>query len=125
LTSYKLSAVDTHGNESGFALMTPAGTSSVGGAGAELPLALPFPNPSRGDLSFTLTLAVDGPASLAIYDAAGRRVRSLFAGTLPAGSRAFEWDGRGEAGQAVAGGLYFLRLEAAGRLMVRRVVRVE
>ena len=29
---YRLSAVDIHGNESGFALLTPANTSDVGGA---------------------------------------------------------------------------------------------
>jgi hypothetical protein len=123
---YKLSAVDSHGNESGFALLTPGGTTAVGAAGGvELELAQPFPNPSRGEVTFAMSLAAEGRVSLAVFDAAGRRVRQVFAGTVPAGARAFTWDGRGESGQSLAGGLYFLRVEAGGRVMVRRFARVE
>ena len=123
---YKLSAVDSHGNESGFALLTPGGTTAVAPAGGvELALAKPFPNPSRGDVTFAVSLPAEGRVSLAVFDAAGRRVRRLFAGVAPAGVRTFTWNGGGESGQAVAGGLYFLRVEAAGRVLVRRIARVE
>src|SRR6185369_10338725 len=55
---YKISALDVHGNESAFVLVSPGGVVGVPGPTvAALALAGPSPNPSRGtvDLSFTLS----------------------------------------------------------------------
>jgi hypothetical protein len=58
---------------------------------------------------------------LAIYDAAGRLVRELASGARDAGEYAETWDLRDAGGRAVRAGLYFARLETAGRTLVRRV----
>jgi len=83
------------------------------------------PNPFRS----TTELAVGSPAvaavDLAIYDLGGRRVRALFSGTLPAGSRSFAWDGTDDHGVAVGPGVYFARIRGDGAaVMTRRVLRV-
>ncbi len=59
--------------------------------------------------------------SLAVYDASGRRVRTLAAGEWPAGEQSVRWDGRDESGDRVGAGLYFVRLQAGGRVLQRRI----
>ena len=71
-------------------------------------------------LEFTLPGA--GPARLALYDAAGRRVRTLFDEALPAGAVRRAWDGRGDDGRAVPPGLYFARLTTAFGARTARLI---
>lgn len=72
------------------------------------------PNPSRHytDLQFDLPVAARGTAQ--IYDVAGRRIRTLFVGDLPAGPTVLRWDGREDSGVAAPGGIYFVRLRTEG-----------
>jgi hypothetical protein len=53
--------------------------------------------------------------SVEIFDLSGQRVRAL------SGTGFVEWNGRGEAGQAVASGVYVLRVEVDGEEEVRKV----
>ena len=59
---------------------------------------------------------------LAIYDVAGRLVRSLVAGRVPAGYHATVWDGKDDRGHAVASGVYLYRLEAQGKVLTRKLM---
>ena len=45
--------------------------------------------------------------------------------TRSAGSHAVTWDGRDEHGGGAPAGIYFLRLEAAGEALARRVVKLD
>ena len=56
----------------------------------------------------------DKIAQLRIFDAAGREVRVIDAGHLPAGDQALAWDGRDAHGGNVSSGLYFARLALDG-----------
>jgi hypothetical protein len=83
------------------------------------------PNPSRHGV--TLRFAVDagaGEIPVAIFDAAGRRVRALR--TSPGAPGTFEarWDGRDEAGQECGSGLYFARVGAGAGARTFRLLRV-
>ena len=49
---------------------------------------------------------------LTIHDVAGRRVKTLVDGTVPAGRQGLLWKGTDDAGRAVASGTYYLRLQA-------------
>jgi hypothetical protein len=123
---YRLAAVDLHGNVGPYALLQPSGTVEVPGAGAPRALALsaPAPNPMRGSCSLRLALPREAQVTLAVFDQQGRRVRTLLAGTLPAGEQPLTWDGRDERGRPVASALYFVRLESDGRALTRRLVVV-
>jgi hypothetical protein len=123
---YKLSAVDVHGNESGFALLTPGTIVGVPGAGAPSVawLAPVSPNPARGTALVRFGLPRESEVRLAIFDLGGRVVAELKRGRLPAGEYAVPWVGRdGERGSS--SGLFWVRLEVEGRSFTRRLVRVE
>lgn len=84
-----------------------------------------FPNPFRGRTLFRVSLPAPAEASLSIYDAAGRRVRTLLDRSLPAGESIERWDGTNDAGARVPSGLYFARLRLDGREVTARAVRVD
>jgi hypothetical protein len=119
---YKLSAVDTHGNESGFALLTPNGVLDVPGGNlpGRVAFATPWPNPASVSARFALAMPRDAKVSLAIFDAGGRRMRELVSGSLPAGEHTRVWDLRDDAGNRVAPGLYFATLDVGGARITRR-----
>ena len=52
----------------------------------------------------------------AVYDLAGRLVRVLVEGEVPAGSHQAVWDGRDASGRAMASGSYLARLVAGGKV---------
>jgi hypothetical protein len=122
---YKLTAIDSHGNESLVATLVPGGTTAVGEAAPRAFFALASANPVRGAVAMRFGLASAGRVSLALYDAGGRRVRALLDESRAAGEYAAAWDGRDDAGARTAPGLYFARLEAPGVVAARRIVRVE
>ena len=95
------------------------------GAAAQFSLSAPRPNPSRGDVSFSLALTADARAQVAVFDAQGRRVRMLHDGALAAGRHDFQWDGRDAAGRTTRAGVYFMRADTPGGTKFHRVVRVQ
>jgi hypothetical protein len=121
---YKLSAVDVHGNESGFALLTPSGTVDVPGPDSPLALRLGIlqPNPARGAARIAFDLPQASAVSLAVYDPSGRRVRELFRGRHEEGTFSLTWDLRDDSGHTIPSSMYFVRLEAVGRALTQRIV---
>ena len=49
-------------------------------------------------------------------------VKTLVTGRMDPGLYFVQWDGRDEAGHAVASGVYFCRLEVAGQTAVEKMV---
>jgi hypothetical protein len=121
--TYKLTAVDVHGNESPVATLTPAAIAGVGDGPAvrELALAPASPNPASCGTTLRFALPAATHVSLSVYDASGRRVRSLVSGAQAAGERSAAWDLRDANGRNVGAGLYFARLDVGGRSLVRRI----
>lgn len=121
---YKLTAIDSHGNESPVATLVPTGTTGVPDAVLALGFAAPSPNPARGETSLEYTLSREGAVRLAIYDAAGRRVASLRDGVQSAGVHRESFTLRDAAGRELPSGVYLARLEAEGRVLTRRIAAV-
>lgn len=118
---YKLSAVDIHGNASGYA--QAGGSTDVAGAELSgLSLGRPAPNPARGPVAVGFAMPREGRITVTIHDAQGRLVRRLFEGVHAAGTGTMQWDLRDDRGSPVAGGLYWIRLEGDGARIVRRLV---
>ncbi len=91
------------------------------GPGAEAELAAwSEPNPFTGSATVRFRLPAAGPVRLAVFDLGGRRVATLLDGTRPAGEHAVTWRAAG-----APSGVYFVRLEAGGRSVTRRCVRLE
>jgi len=91
------------------------------GGAPDLALAIE-PNPARGPCRLRFTLEHPGPVTLALHDARGRRVRVLADRAFAAGPHHVAWDGRDDAGHAVARGIYFARLATPDGDSERRVV---
>jgi len=84
-----------------------------------------WPNPCRSRATLSYTLPGAGPASVRVYSASGRLVRTLFSGEQKAGHHIAPWDGRDETGIEVASGIYFVRVvcedaEAMGKIVLLR-----
>ncbi|MBZ0266614.1 choice-of-anchor B family protein [bacterium] len=82
------------------------------------------PNPFAAAASVAFALPVRGRAKLTVHDVRGARIATLVDEVLDPGVHRRPWNGRNEAGGAVATGVYFLRLESAGRMTSQKVVRV-
>jgi hypothetical protein len=122
---YKLTAVDAHGNESPVATLLPSDALDVSGVGPlALSFAAPSPNPASGGTTLHYTLSRVGHVQLAVFDAAGRRVLVLRDSEMAAGPHDERFALRDEAGRGLASGLYLLRLEAEGRVLVRRLAAI-
>ena len=59
--------------------------------------------------------------NICLYDIAGRRLRVLMNGAMPAGRVSLEWDGHDQAGQPVAAGIYFARMTSNKGVRTLRV----
>ena len=72
-----------------------------------------------------LDLATDAErVSLIVYDVLGRRVRQVWQGPLRAGTHRFTWDGRDEAGKAVAAGVYLYQVEVDGQVEAKKTTKL-
>jgi len=80
-----------------------------------------YPNPfnPNTNLSFTLPTAVS--YSMKIYNVAGQLVRS-YEGMGNVGLNVITWDGKDNAGNDVASGIYFYKLTAGQHQATRKMV---
>ena len=100
-------------------------TTGVGDAPVVTLLSAGRPNPvGSAGTTLAFTLAQRGNASLVLYDIAGREVRTLVNGSMPAGEHLLKWDTRDAAGKQVPAGVYLYRLRTAGFEATRRLVVV-
>ncbi len=84
-----------------------------------------YPNPFALSTGIVYRLREGGSVEVAVYDARGRRVRTLERGTRAPGTFTVRWDGRDDAGAEVAAGVYFVQLAGEGPApLTRRIVRV-
>ena len=110
------------------ATLTVLGASAVTGTEDDAPLtfglAAVAPTPSHGSARIAFTLSRPGTARAAIYDVAGRVVKTLADGPREAGRHSFLWEGLDERGARCAAGVYLLRLDSAEGRRTRRLVWV-
>jgi parallel beta-helix repeat protein/predicted outer membrane repeat protein len=109
------------------------GIDDTAGAGMSKLMLGVVPNPFRGmtTLGYFVpngSIAAGKTAGtgvrLAIFDAAGRVVRTLVDATRMAGFHQERWNGRNQAGSPVASGIYFCKLWVGGEMRTERVVLI-
>jgi hypothetical protein len=91
----------------------------VGTKARAFALGAAYPNPSRGAVNFTFSLAAPGYAEVAVYDLAGRRVATPAQGDFAAGEHNVPCD------LALSPGVYVYRLEAGGLTAAKRLAVVK
>ncbi len=82
------------------------------------------PSPVKTTAKISYTTPSFHYYKLAVYDILGKRVRTLYAGKAAENSQVLTWDGRDEIGQQVSPGVYFVRLDAGDRQLVRKLTYV-
>jgi hypothetical protein len=82
------------------------------------------PNPFRGRTLVELAHPGAGgqPVRVAVYDAAGRRVATLWDGAAAGDRTHCVWDGRDAEGAQLHSGVYLIQAEVGGMRLSRRVV---
>lgn len=80
-----------------------------------------YPNPFNPSTTIEFSVEADGPATLVVYDMAGREVASLFNGVARAGFvNRLTFDAR-----TLASGMYVYRLQAGGKVLTKRMLLVK
>ncbi len=96
--------------------------SSSGDTTSVLSLSQNYPNPIKRGTAIAFALPVGGDVSLVVYDVAGRRVATLAEGYHAADSYQVAWEGKDEAGNSIASGVYFYRLETPDGAKLRKML---
>jgi len=101
---------------------TPTAVTATAASPTEFALAQNYPNPFNAVTTIPFQLAASAGVELSLYNAAGQKIRTLFAGHLNAGHYRSQWDGRDAGGRLVASGTYFYRLRAGVYLATKQLV---
>ncbi len=86
-----------------------------------------YPNPFNSTTQIRYELpAGQQQVRLVIYDLLGKAIRTLVDEANPrAGAYQIIWDGKDDAGKAVASGMYFYQLSSNGQNLVKKMVLIE
>jgi len=90
-----------------------------------LSLGQNVPNPFNPSTVIGFSLAARGPVELAVFDLAGRRIRTLVSEDLAAGAHVVRWDGRDDRGRTAGSGIYVYKLATEGRTLSRKMILVK
>ena len=86
-----------------------------------------YPNPFNPQTTIRFGIPAEAGGKkvvLMVYDILGKKVAEIFKGNLKSGYHKFVWNGRNMKGNKTASGIYFYRLEAAGKQFVKKMVLV-
>lgn len=81
-----------------------------------------YPNPFNPSTTISFALPRSSQVKLEVYNVLGQKVRTLANELYPAGRHTIEWDGRDDAGNSVASGIYFSRFQAGEYTAKRKMV---
>jgi hypothetical protein len=91
-------------------------------ARAPFKLSQNSPNPFNPITTIKFTIPKDGNVQLVVFDASGRRVRTLVDEPLRANFYQVRWNGLNDAGRSVASGVYFYRLQAGRNVQSKKML---
>lgn len=81
-----------------------------------------YPNPFLSSTNILYRINKPSDIQITIFDILGREVRRYVMGVKPAGAYTIRWDGLGNHGEKVATGIYFYRLQAGDKTLIRKMV---
>ncbi len=89
---------------------------------ADCALQQNYPNPFNPKTTISFSLPTEQRATLAIYNAVGRRVNTLVNGPRQTGTHSVNWDGLDSNGRPVCSGLYFCQLRTGNFVETRKML---
>jgi dipeptidase len=83
-----------------------------------------YPNPFSSETMIVYEVSEGCEVRICIYASGGELIRTLVDGKHPPGKHSTVWDGRDDKGQKVGSGVYFCRMMAGGRTVVRKLALI-
>ena len=83
-----------------------------------------YPNPFNPETTIPFELAVNGEASLKIFNLLGQEVATLISGPQVAGYHVVPWTGKNDQGLSVPSGVYIVRLESNQQMASRKIALI-
>jgi hypothetical protein len=106
-------------------IVGPVGIQIGSGAPSVTALYPPFETAGGGPIQIRYSLAADRtPVHLAIHDVRGRRIWSSESNVRESGVHTQTWDRRDRFGTLVSNGIYFVRLDAGGIVVSKKLMLV-
>ncbi|MCB0269979.1 MAG: SMP-30/gluconolactonase/LRE family protein [Calditrichaeota bacterium] len=106
-------------------ILTPTGVDAPDESRIEnFELKQNYPNPFNPETTIRYALPQNMHLSIKIFDNSGRELRTLVNTIQPAGANAVVWDGRDDAGNIAASGIYFYRLQSETAVQTRKMLLV-
>jgi hypothetical protein len=96
---------------------------STGKTGIAFRLYNNAPNPFANMTTLRYDISKSATVELRIYDLAGRMIRRIGAGDIPAGSHTLAWDGRDATGKTCSAGIYTAVMTAGGEQASLKMIK--
>lgn len=103
-------------------IATPVGIEAPALAPGEFAVLQNYPNPFNPVTTIVYQLPQRSMVKLAIYNTLGQKVRTLLDQPAEAGIHSVMWNGRNDAGQPVASGIYVYRFEAGDYRKIQKMI---
>lgn len=103
-------------------ITTPVGIEAPALTPGEYAVMQNYPNPFNPVTTIVYQLPQRSEVKLAVYNTLGQKVRTLLDQPAEAGTHAVEWNGRNDAGQPVASGIYVYRFSAGDYRKVQKMI---
>jgi hypothetical protein len=84
-----------------------------------------YPNPFNPSTTIRYSVAEDAWVTLKVYNTLGQEVATLVDGFVSAGYGSALWEGRNDAGESVASGIYIYRIQAGNTVQTGRMMFVK
>lgn len=102
--------------------LTGIDTPEPGPVAARFELYPNHPNPFNSETIIRFSLPDAGNVNLTIYDIRGQVIKHLSEGYYQAGTHSLRWDGRNDAGDISASGVYLIEVRSGEQRSVRRMI---
>lgn len=81
-----------------------------------------YPNPFAGSTTLNYTLDKAQPIEMDVYNLKGQKVRSLINKSMTAGEHKLSWDGKNDAGNSVANGVYLVKMKSGNAVQTQKLM---
>ncbi len=88
-------------------------------------LGMPMPNPFSQQTFIKCNIPEERILRLNIYDVTGRLVRHLINGKIKKGEYVFTWDGKGNAGESLSAGIYFVKVDYNDAVFTEKIIFIK
>jgi hypothetical protein len=102
----------------------PTGVETDHPVAAKTRLGTVAPNPAAHGALVSYYLAEPSRVSVAVYDAMGRRIKTLETGPRNKGWHEVNWEGTDNGGREISSGVYFVRLRAGSATFGKKLTVV-